>query len=111
MPTMAMGEVVEVNCTETLNNKKFVTTYRFDLDKKTVSFRPRFFPQTLVLPLDVLEGHLIWINKLGFERNEPTVFVYMLNRNTGKLSIAHLGGVLADYNFEGGKQQDCTRPI
>ena len=115
MPTMVMGEVVEVNCVLTLNGGKSVTTYRFDLDKKiateswTDSESNRVYIQG-EYPLEVFESYLLWFVKFGWHKDEPAVFVNMLNRKTGKLDI---GWVDSSNPAKAGadKQQDCTRPI
>ena len=118
MPTMVMGEVVEVNCTETLNNKNFVTTYRFDLDKKTVSYVYHNQYESQLrreYPLDIFEDHLLWFEKYGWNEGEPSVNVYMLNRDTGKLNVVTVQSNFytnpTDRDLVEGWKDNCTRRI
>lgn len=107
-PTMAMGEVVEMTCT--LNgDTKTTTTYQFDLDKKTVSYSIQNQFIRKEYPLEVFDGYLLWIEKYGWDQNEPAVFAHILNRKTLKL---YLGGV---WGLKGGnsyrEEWICTKRI
>ena len=116
MPTMVLGEVLEVNCVLTLNGGELVTKYRFDLDAKiatkllTDGESNEVFIQG-TYPLEVFESYLLWFQRFGSRhKDEPAVFVHMLNRKTGKLDI---GWVDSSNPAKAGadKQQDCTRRI
>ena len=116
IPTTVMGEVLEVNCVLTLNGGESVTPYRFDLDKKIATKLLRDSESNEVFihgtyPLEVFESYLLWFVKYGSRhKDEPAVFVHMLNRETGKLDI---GWVDSSNPAKAGadKQQDCTRRI
>jgi|APSaa5957512535_1039671.scaffolds.fasta_scaffold393227_1 hypothetical protein len=56
IPTMAMSEVVEVNCTND-GDANTLTTYRFDLDKKTVSYATLNISLRSEYPLEVFESY------------------------------------------------------
>ena len=105
MPTMVLGEVVEVICTPSDHNGKPMT-YRFDLDKKTVINLDMGEPEEY--PLEVFETYLLWIKKYaGWD--DPAVFVRMLNRKTGKLYTAFVDSNLVDASGAG--RDNCTRRI
>ena len=116
IPTTVMGEVLEVNCVLTLNGGELVTTYRFDLDAKiaTETWTDRESNEVFIrgtYPLEVFESYLLWFVKYGSRhKDEPAVFVHMLNRKTGKLDI---GWVDSSNPAKAGadKQQGCTRRI
>ena len=110
IPTTVMGEVVEVICTSSDHNGRSIT-YRFDFDKKTVSFKDALDVDTRIVPLEVFNDHLIWIEKFGWDQDKkPSLFVSMLERGTGKLYEAYVSAA-GSKSMSGSGQSDCTRRI
>ena len=105
IPTIALSEVVEVTCNNP-NSGESLFTYRFDLEKKTVTKLDAGEPEEY--PLEVFETYLLWIKKYaGWD--DPAVFVRMLNRKTGKLYTAFVDSNSVDASGAG--RYNCTRRI
>ena len=108
IPTIAMGEVVEVTCTT--NGADEPRMFRFDFDKKTVSYVSPPDVERPEVPLEVFDDYLVWFEKLEWvPSGKPSIFVFMMERDTGKLHVAYiynLGSVEAK-----AETADCTRRI
>ena len=103
IPTIALGEVVEVTCT--INGDDEPSIFRFDFDKKTVSK-----DESQEVPLEVFDDYLVWFGKFGWvPSGKPTIFVFMMERDTGKLHVAYIKN-LASVEAKTGTA-DCTRRI